>query len=452
MKLKSKIHIFSTILMLIILIIMTVGIYFMYEKMAYDTEYRQLLEESQDLVTSISQTSNINDPATILRAYIPNKGAIRIIEQNGKQLVAVQSMEGIEAYKPQLSTKSYQVEEYKGTAILSFNVPVVWNDGSVVYVQIMQSMKSVASTLSLLRLVLSGMTIIAMIFVMLSSMTLAKIVLLPIQRLTDTMKRSSQSGTFEKIDIRKQGKDELGEMSLTFNDMMSQLEQNYRKQEQFVSNASHELKTPLTVIESYARLLKRRGFENKEVAEESIEAILSESIRMTDMIQQMLELAKNKERTPLKKEQIDIYRLLKQTLQQMHQTYKREFYLHGKGPMFIKTDEQKVKQLLFIFLENARRYSNDEIHVHVSDNPNIIKIQDYGDGIAEEHIPHLFERFYRISQDRNRKTGGTGLGLAIAKEIAEQLNINISVESSVGVGTTMILTFHQLEEVSNEEI
>lgn len=452
MKLKTKIHIFSTILMLIILVLMTVGIYFMYEKMAYDTEYKQLLEESEELVTSISQTSSINDPATILRAYIPSNGAIRIVDQNDQQLVAVQSMEGIESYKPQVNIENYQVKEYENTAILSFDIPIIWKDGSVVYVKIMQSMENVASTLSLLKLVLSGMTILATIFVMLSSMTLAEIVLRPIQRLTATMKRSSQSGTFEKIDIRKQGKDELSEMSQTFNDMMSQLEQNYRKQEQFVSNASHELKTPLTVIESYARLLKRRGFENRKVAEESVNAILSESVRMTEMIQQMLELAKNKERMPLKKEHVDIYRLLQQTLHQMQQTYKREFHLHGSGPMILTTDEQKMKQLLFIFLENARRYSNDKIHVYLSGNPTSIKIQDYGDGIAEEHIPHLFERFYRVSQDRNRKTGGTGLGLAIAKEIAEQLKIDLSVKSTVGIGTTMILTFTEQEEIPYEEI
>lgn len=213
MKLKTKIHIFSTILMLIILIVMTVGIYFMYEKMAYDTEYKQLLDESQELVTSISQTSTINDPATILRAYIPSNGSIRIIDRNGRQLVAVQSMEGIESYKPKLKDENYLVEKYRGTTVLSFHVPVIWTDGSVVYVQIMQSLKSVASTLSLLKLVLCGMIIIATILVMLSSMTLAEIVLRPIQRLTATMKRSSKSGTFEKIDVSKLGKDELGEMS-----------------------------------------------------------------------------------------------------------------------------------------------------------------------------------------------------------------------------------------------
>lgn len=452
MKLKTKIHIFSTILMLLILVLMTIGIYFMYEKMAYDTEYKQLLDESQELVTSISQTSNINDPATILIAYIPSNGAIRIMDKNGKMIVTVQSMEGLESYKPRLQLEDYQVETYKETAILSFSVPVVWTDGSIVYVQMMQSMKSVASTLSLLRLVLSGMFILAAIFVVLSSMTLGEIVLKPIQRLTATMKKSSQSGTFEKIDIRKQGKDELSEMSQTFNDMMAQLEQNYRKQEQFVSNASHELKTPLTVIESYARLLKRRGFEHKEIAEESVNAILSESVRMSEMIQQMLDLTKNKERMPLQKEHIDIHHLLHQTLQQMHQTYNRNFYLHGEGPVFLTTDEQKMKQLFFIFLENARRYSSEDIHVYLSENPIVVKIQDSGEGIAEAHIPHLFERFYRVSQDRNRKTGGTGLGLAIAKEIAEQLNIDLTVESTVGMGTTMILTFKEQEEEQNVEI
>ncbi|WP_102693222.1 HAMP domain-containing histidine kinase [Rummeliibacillus pycnus] len=452
MKLKTKIHIFSTILMLIILTLTTIGIYFLYEKMAYDTEYQQLLDESQELVTSISQTSMINDPATILRAYIPSNGAIRIVDDHGKSLVAVQSMEGIEDYKPKLQEDHYLVETYKGKTILSFKIPVIWMDGSVVYVQMMQSMESVASTLSLLKLVLSGMAVLAAILVLLSSMTLAEIVLRPIQRLTATMKRSSKSGTFEKIDVTKQGKDELGEMSQTFNDMMSQLEQNYRKQEQFVSNASHELKTPLTVIESYARLLKRRGFDNREVAVESVEAILSESIRMSEMIQQMLELAKNKERAPLQMNRLDVHTLLNQTLQQMHQAYNRNFYLHGKGPVFITTDEQKIKQLFFIFLENARRYSEDDIHVYISNHPLVVKIKDQGDGIAEEHIPYLFERFYRVSQDRNRKTGGTGLGLAIATEIAAQLHISLSVKSTVGIGTTMILTFNEQEEGQHEKI
>ncbi|MGG0665875.1 ATP-binding protein [Viridibacillus arvi] len=449
MKLKTKIHVFSSLVMLIILVLTMIGIYFLYEKMAYDTEYNQLLSESKELVTSISQTSKVNDPATILRAYIPPRGAIRAVDLNGKSLITVQSTEGIEEYHPDIDEhKRYSVKKYEGIPVLSMSMPAIWVDGSVVHIQMLQSMKDVARNLELLRLVLLGVTILATIPIVLSSMTLGRIVTKPIHRLIATMQESQKSGTFEKIIIEDDGRDEMAEMSRTFNEMMFQLEQNYRKQEHFVSNASHELKTPLTVVESYARLLKRRGFDNKEVANEAVQAILSESIRMNEMIKQMLELAKNKENIPLTIAAIDIYKVLEDTLHQMHQAYGREFNLLGNGPVIIKTDEQKLKQLFFIFLENARHYSEREINVSVAKEGAqfVVRIQDFGQGIAKENIPHLFDRFYRVSEDRNRKTGGTGLGLAIAHEIAERLAINITVLSTLGEGTTIVLRFENSNE------
>ncbi|MEK4762143.1 ATP-binding protein [Viridibacillus sp. FSL E2-0187] len=449
MKLKTKIHVFSSLVMLIILVLTMIGIYFLYEKMAYDTEYNQLLSESKELVTSISQTSKVNDPATILRAYIPPRGAVRPVDLNGKPLITVQSTEGMKDYHPDIDEhKRYSVEKYKGIPVLSMSMPAIWVDGSVVHIQMLQSMKDVARNLELLRLVLLGVTILATIPIVLSSMTLGRIVTKPIHRLIATMQESQKSGTFEKINIEDDGRDEMAEMSRTFNEMMFQLEQNYRKQEHFVSNASHELKTPLTVVESYARLLKRRGFDNKEVANEAVQAILSESIRMNEMIKQMLELAKNKENIPLTIAAIDIYKVLEDTLHQMHQAYGREFNLLGNGPVIIKTDEQKLKQLFFIFLENARHYSEREINVSIAKEGSqlVVRIQDFGQGIAKENIPHLFDRFYRVSEDRNRKTGGTGLGLAIAHEIAERLAINITVLSTLGEGTTIVLRFENSNE------
>lgn len=199
MKLKTKIHVFSSLVMLIILVLTMVGIYFLYEKMAYDTEYNQLLSESTELVTSISQTSKVNDPATILRAYIPPRGAIRAVDNNGKSLVTVQSTEGIEDYHPNIDGhKRYSVEKYEGIPVLSMSMPAIWVDGSVVHIQMLQSMKDVARNLELLRLVLLGVTIIATIPIVLSSMTLGRIVTKPIHRLIATMQESQKSGTFEK--------------------------------------------------------------------------------------------------------------------------------------------------------------------------------------------------------------------------------------------------------------
>ena len=176
-------------------------------------------------------------------------------------------------------------------------------------------------------MILFGVILIAMIPITISSAALGRIVIHPIDNLIKTMSESRQTGTYEKIEVPAEGKDEMAQMGHEFNDMMGQLESNFKKQEQFVSNASHELKTPLTVIESYARLLTRRGFDDRPVAEEAIGAILNESIRMKNMIEQMLHLARNQEQTVPNFAETDINALVEKTLQPMRQAYTRDFII-----------------------------------------------------------------------------------------------------------------------------
>ena len=208
-------------------------------------------------------------------------------------------------------------------------MPVIWTDGKVVELQMIQLLSDVKHNLDLLMLILLGVTLIAMIPITASSIALGRIVIQPIENLIKTMSQSRQTGKYEKIDVLAEGKDEMAQMGHEFNDMMGQLESNYKKQEQFVSNASHELKTPLTVIESYARLLSRRGFDDRSVAEEAVGAILGESIRMKDMIEQMLQLARNHEQAAFNFAETDIYALVEKTLQPMRQAYARDF-IHGR--------------------------------------------------------------------------------------------------------------------------
>jgi signal transduction histidine kinase len=283
------------------------------------------------------------------------------------------------------------------------------------------------------------MTIFEAVLVIVSSVTLARIVTQPIDKLITAMSASRKSGTYEKITISGKGKDELAQMSQAFNDMMEQLEQNYRKQEQFVSNASHELKTPLTVIESYSRLLTRQGMTNVAVAEEALDAIQSETKRMKEMIEQMLDLAKSNEPLSFDFADIDVFSLLEETVRPIRQAYGREILQLGRGPVQILTDGNRLKQLFFILLDNARKYSEQEIETSIWENGETVEvtIRDYGNGIPEEHLPYVFDRFYRIDEDRNRKTGGTGLGLAIAREIADGLGAEIKVDSILGKGTTI---------------
>lgn len=439
MKLKTKIHLFSTLLMLVILTLTNIGIYFVYEKLAFDTEYTQLKIRSNELIASLSKMKGQNDPAAVLRAYIPANGAVRIIDTKGNVKVAIQSADGIGGYSPDINVgERYVIGEFNKTPLMTLNVPVIWTDGKVVELQMIHLLNETQDNLRLLKLILLGVTLIAMIPITASSIGLGRIVIHPIDNLIQTMSQSRLTGNYEKIDVSVGGKDEMAQMGREFNDMMEQLESNFKKQEQFVSNASHELKTPLTVIESYARLLSRRGFDERSVAEEAVEAILTESIRMKEMIEQLLHLAKGREQAAYRFEETNINRLVEKTLQPMRQAYAREFIYEERDSAVAVTDADKLRQLLFILLDNARKYSEREVKTTVAANDTavFIDVTDYGNGIPEEALPHLFDRFYRVHEDRNRKTGGTGLGLAIAKELAEGLGAELKIESIVGTGTT----------------
>ena len=440
MKLKTKIHFFSTLLMLVILVLTNIGIYFVFEKMAYNTEYKQLQLQATEMTKSFNQVTEKTDIGTVIGAYMPPNGAIRIFDNTGEKINSFETVGGIKEYIPQFTEDAkYMIENFKGIPVLSIQMPIIWTNGDVVELQMIQQLIDVKGSLRTLTLILLGVTLIAMIPITISSVALGRIITLPIEKLIETMRQSRKTSTYEKISIPSIGKDEMGEMATTFNNLMDQLETNYKQQEQFVSNASHELRTPLTVIESYARLLTRQGFDNRDIAEEAVGAILGESVRMKEMIEQLLQLARNHEQMKFNYAEANIYDQIEKTLQPMRQAYSREFLLDGVNPAFAVTDSEKLRQLLFIFLDNARKYSDDVVKtvLEESDEGFIVSIIDYGNGIPEDALPNIFNRFYRVDEARSRKTGGTGLGLAIAQELANGLGAQLKVESIYGMGTTI---------------
>lgn len=424
MKLKTKIHLLTTLLMLVILVATNSGIYFLYEKFAYNTEYSQLHTRANDLSSTLSQLNTQTNLQQVLRAYMPAGGAIYVYDGEN------------------LKTKVQATLDMPDVTSITYTMPTIWMDGTIVDITLQQSMEEVESTLDLLKAILIVVSIIATIPIFLASLALGRLILLPLERLNATMRKSASTGKYEKMDIPAKGGDELAKINRTFNMMMEKLEQHYQKQQEFVSNASHELKTPITVIESYARLLLRRGFDNREVAQESLQAIANESSRMHEMVLQLLALAKNNEHMDIHIEQLELAPFLNKVAAQMQQAYHRNFIVDAEeAPQFIDSDEKILKQLLFILLDNARKYSEDDVHISTAETTTHVRmtIQDFGVGIPAEHVSHLFERFYRVTEDRNRKTGGSGLGLAIAHELAGQLGITIDVESTVGEGSSFTL-------------
>lgn len=440
MKLRNRIHLYSTLLTLVILVVLTIVIYYSFSTLAYSTEVEEL-ESAGDALLRTYNSSNAANPNEVLRGYVPVLGIIKVTGQDGTVLELIQDPE-ITAQLPAELEDSSGTVKVEDERFAYAKTPIIWPDGSVAELLMAKSLREVSGNLDTLRLVLAAAVLIAMIPVIVSGAVLARIVTGPISALTATMRKIQQSGKYEKLPIQEESNDEIQQMGMTFNEMIALLEENYVKQEEFVSNASHELKTPLTIIGSYAKLLERRGMADEAVAKESIAAIRTETDRMASMIEQFLLIARRNESLPDLKE-VELGSFLKETIAGFNQAYNREFLLEVEDqPLTVSTDPVKFKQLLYIILDNARKYSTDRIEVMAKfDGRTIIQIRDYGVGIPKESLPYVFDRFYRVDKARNRETGGFGLGLALASQLAAALDLKLEVESIERLGTTISIIF-----------
>jgi two-component system sensor histidine kinase ArlS len=446
MKLSNKINLYTAVLFAALLIVMNISVYFTFSKLILNSELSTSAKEMEKTTNDIGKSLGSIPEAELLRSYVPINGMIQFVTAENKPISTVtspteQKLVGRKVKFNQGEVSSFIVFQKKTYTFQS--MPIIFLDGSVANLQVTKSIKSATDNLKILRLVLILVTLLALIPVVISSRVLSKLITNPVTSMINTMKEIRHSGQFKRLTLQGKSKDELFQMGETFNHMINLLETNYEKQKQFVSNASHEFKTPLTIIESYASLLKRRGLNEPKLFEESIEAIHSEAIRMKEMTEQLLLLAKHHEQWNIQKGQVNLGDFLQQTVKAFESAYKRKiiFQQENSFQIIVVTDEKKLKQLLYILLDNARKYSDQAITVLTGMNHGApyIKVTDKGIGIRKEDLPKVFDRFYRVDKARNRKKGGSGLGLSLAKEIADAVGIRIQLESDEGVGTTATL-------------
>ncbi|MBO1511791.1 sensor histidine kinase [Metabacillus bambusae] len=444
MRLRNKINLYTAVLFIFLLILMNVAIFLVFSNLIMTNELDRTKAETEKIAKDVSKAVNQIAPNNLLRAYVPIDGMVQIVVETNEDSSTITS-------HPENPLKDRKPIFYPGekSEIITYNQkkyvfasnPIIWTDGSIVNLQITKSIHATEEMLGILRIVLIAVTIIAMIPVLISSSILSNLITRPIRSMIDTMKEIQKSGQFKRISFEGKSKDELVEMGETFNHMIDLLQTNFEKQEQFVSNASHELKTPLTIIESYADLLKRRGMERPDLFDESIEAIHSEAIRMREMTEQLLLLAKHQEQWNIKLEKINLIEFMDESAKVFQNAYHRNIEIHSNNEVFATSDVQKLKQLLFIFLDNARKYSDEFIDVYIGkiSNEAYVRIEDRGIGIPKNELEKVFDRFYRVDKARSRKQGGSGLGLSVAKEIADALHVRIEMDSLEGRGTTVTL-------------
>lgn len=243
------------------------------------------------------------------------------------------------------------------------------------------------------------------------------------------------------------GDTDLQSIEIALNNLLARMQASKMQQMRFVSDASHELRTPISVIQGYVNMLDRWGKEDENVLNESIEALKHESDHMKELIEQLLFLARGDSgRNTLRYTEFDLNEVIKEVWEESVMIDNLHPYIfEPDAPAMLQADTAMLKQSVRIFVQNAAKYSHngDTIKMGVKKDSNSVSyiIQDEGIGMQESEVVHIFERFYRSDEARNENTGGSGLGLSIAKWIIDAHNGTITVLSRPELGTRFTVTF-----------
>ena len=265
--------------------------------------------------------------------------------------------------------------------------------------------------------------------------------------LEDAISKISPTSSEERIHI---GDSEFKGLEDAINKLLDRMRDSYRQQARFVSDASHELRTPISVIQGYANMLDRWGKSDESVLDESIEAIKSEAENMKNLVEQLLFLARGiNGKTQLTITEFSLSDMIKNVVEESKMIDDKHIYSYIKlEDVNIYGDSGLLKQTARILVENAAKYTEEgeDIILKIGRNNKgeaYFSVQDNGIGMDAEDVPHIFERFFRADTARVRKNGGTGLGLSIAKWIIDNHNGYFSVLSRKEVGTRITVYLPQ---------
>ncbi len=270
---------------------------------------------------------------------------------------------------------------------------------------------------------------------------LDKKVLAPIRDITDMAATLSASSLSNRINLEGT-KNELKDLAGVINTMLDRIERSYNSQKQFVSDASHELRTPIAVIQGYVNMLQRWGKDDQEILEEGISAIAQETASMKDLVESLLFLARHDKKTlMMEMETFDPCDLITELHKEAAMVTPEDHFVCA--PMehcTIEADRNMIKQVMRILCDNAVKYTpkGGTITMGVESYTGgcTLILSDNGSGISREELPKIFDRFYRSDSARKSEGGGHGLGLSIARIIIIAHGGKIRVRSKVGEGTT----------------
>lgn len=272
----------------------------------------------------------------------------------------------------------------------------------------------------------------------------------PFENLHDVMRKIADNPSNLKLRSHIKSGDEIEELSMIFDNMLDKLEGYTERQSRFISDVSHELRTPVAVIKGHVGMLQRWGKDDAELLDESLAATYHEADRMSIMINDMLDMIRVQGSFDLHKGKVANLEKSIETVLGNFKVLKEDFtftFDNKAGASVVgKIYKNHFEQAIMILIDNAVKYSINErvvaVTLDVKDNHAIVSVKDWGEGIAEEDIKFIFDRFYRTDKSRNRTStqAGLGIGLSVLKQIVDAYDLEIDVKSKVNEGTEFLLT------------
>ena len=352
-----------------------------------------------------------------------------------------------------LDENVYATREVAGTHLRVLTVPVILQaDGSIVArLQLASSLETIDLIRGMLLNVLIAAGLIAAIMAAVIGYLAASVALRPIDQVTETaLKISRADDLSRRIPVSAPPTSEDGRLIMAINETLERLEDLFHTQRRFLADVSHELRTPLTAIRGNVDLIRHTG----EADIESLNAITDEVDRMTRLVGDLLLLAKAESgKISLAEDIVELDTLMLEVYRQAKILAREqvEIRIGQEDQARVRGDRDRKKQVLLNLVSNAVDHTPNggkvTLSLRCAEDWACLSIEDTGAGIAEDELPHIFERFYRVDRSRQRKaSGGVGLGLSIANWIVINHGGRIEVESEPGVGSKFSIWLPRIEE------
>jgi heavy metal sensor kinase len=451
--LRLRLTLWYVVLLAIIVAAFSAGIYFTLRHNLYDGLNDSVGNRAHLLLDVVRYEDGRPTLAGVVSSSDPREGEsfVRVYDATGQvtfdnTLAAAGVAVDRRAVESALSGETRNRDATVGDEGFRVRTLPIEQDGRISGVlEVGQSGGDISDTLRTLLVILAVAYPLTLAVASFGGVFLAGRALSPIDRLTALARRISAEDLSQRLDL-KLPDDEVGRLARTFDEMIARLDDAFRRQREFTADASHELRTPLTAIKGQTEVALSRP-RDPDSYREVLQVVNEEVDRMIRLVGSLLTLARaDAGEIPIATEAVNLADLVAAAADQVRPVMEQrgvELRLEPGPAATLRADEDLLLQLLLNLLDNAGKYSRPGGRVTVgwavSDGQAQVWVRDTGVGIAPDHLPHIFERFYRVDRARSRAEGGAGLGLSICRWIAEAHGGSISVESAPGEGTGFVV-------------